>query len=1029
MDKPFPIVGVGASAGGVEALEYLFNAMPPDPGVAFVIITHVAPQRESLLPEILARDTRMPVLIAERDQEVHPNHVYVAPAGAVLDIRKGRLGVRAGTEYRERTPIDTFFAALAEDQGEYAIGIVLSGAGSDGTLGIKAIKEHGGLTLAQAADHSGPRHASMPESAIASGLVDLAVPVETMPEQLAAYLRSFDILDKEVDKEAGAETSRKAICEILLDHTGHDFSGYKTRTFYRRIERRMQILQIPSLPAYVDRLREDPGEVNTLFRDLLIGVTNFFRDTKAFEALQQLVMPRLFEGKGPSDTIRVWVPGCATGEEVYSLAILLREQAEQSRSRAKIQVFATDIDEAALAVARAGRCPDTLLQGVSKDRLERFFTSEGTSYVVNKSIRDVCVFSSHSVLRDPPFSRMDLISCRNLLIYLNSELQTHVIPILHYALKPNGFLFLGTSENVTQHGDLFSSIDKKSRIFQRRGDDAAMPHVPALFRRPAVAGGGLAESKEPTGRSVRQSMEARVLEHYSPAHVVVSREGDVINYSGGTGKYLEAPAGRPSRALMAVARKGLRQPLRSALQEAVESQRTAVRDNVELESAGKSERVRITVEPLRGDGNESLYLVVFGDLRLRALEERPARPRKGKARDGNLEQLERELRETRERLQSMAEEYETAIEELKSSNEEMVSVNEELQSTNEELETSKEELQAVNEELQTVNHELTVKIDELDRANSDLKNLYESTDIATVFLDRELIVRSFTPAVTRIFNLIPGDRGRPLTDIFHHLDYAELPQDIQQIFGVRQPFERRVNRRDGAAHYIVRALPYWTGSGKVEGAVLTFSDVTGLAQAEEQQRVLVAELNHRVKNMLTVIASIATQTLKRSDDVEAAREAFLDRLHAMARSYELVSRDQWGDVSLLDVVRQETEPYRTGRDDRVVIEGPAVSLNPKLALPLGMIIHELGTNSAKYGSLSVAGGSLDISWAVERRSGDTLVLDWIERGGPSVDKSPRHGFGLTLIEREVSHGLGGKAKIEFEDTGLRVNLRIPLDSQ
>jgi len=1027
MDKPFPIVGVGASAGGVEALEYLFNAMPPDPGVAFVIITHVAPQRESLLPEILARDTRMPVLIAERDQEVHPNHVYVAPAGAVLDIRKGRLGVRAGTEHRERTPIDTFFAALAEDQGEYAIGIVLSGAGSDGTLGIKAIKEHGGLTLAQAADHSGPRHASMPESAIASGLVDLAVPVETMPEQLAAYLRSFDILDKEVDKEAGAETSRKAICEILLDHTGHDFSGYKTRTFYRRIERRMQILQIPSLPAYVDRLREDPGEVNTLFRDLLIGVTNFFRDTKAFEALQQLVMPRLFEGKGPSDTIRVWVPGCATGEEVYSLAILLREQAEQSRSRAKIQVFATDIDEAALAVARAGRYPDTLLQGVSKDRLERFFTSEGTSYVVNKSIRDVCVFSSHSVLRDPPFSRMDLISCRNLLIYLNSELQTHVIPILHYALKPNGFLFLGTSENVTQHGDLFSSIDKKSRIFQRRGDDAAMPHVPALFRRPAVAGGGLAESKEPTGRSVRQSMEARVLEHYSPAHVVVSREGDVINYSGGTGKYLEAPAGRPSRALMAVARKGLRQPLRSALQEAVESQRTAVRDNVELESAGKSERVRIT--PRRGDGNESLYLVVFGDLRLRALEERPARPRKGKARDGNLEQLERELRETRERLQSMAEEYETAIEELKSSNEEMVSVNEELQSTNEELETSKEELQAVNEELQTVNHELTVKIDELDRANSDLKNLYESTDIATVFLDRELIVRSFTPAVTRIFNLIPGDRGRPLTDIFHHLDYAELPQDIQQIFGVRQPFERRVNRRDGAAHYIVRALPYWTGSGKVEGAVLTFSDVTGLAQAEEQQRVLVAELNHRVKNMLTVIASIATQTLKRSDDVEAAREAFLDRLHAMARSYELVSRDQWGDVSLLDVVRQETEPYRTGRDDRVVIEGPAVSLNPKLALPLGMIIHELGTNSAKYGSLSVAGGSLDISWAVERRSGDTLVLDWIERGGPSVDKSPRHGFGLTLIEREVSHGLGGKAKIEFEDTGLRVNLRIPLDSQ
>ena len=829
MDRPFPIVGVGASAGGVEALEYLFKAMPPEPGMAFVIVTHLAPKRESMLPEILARDTHMPVLIAENDQIVRPNRVYVAPADAVLDITKGRLGVRAVGDGRERTPIDSFFAALAEDQGEYAIGIVLSGAGSDGTLGIKAIKEHGGLTLAQATDHSGPRHSSMPESAIASGLVDLAVPVETMPAQLAGYVRSFDILDKEVDKDDGAETTRNEICAILLDQTGHDFSGYKTRTFYRRIERRMQVLQVPSLEAYADRLRQDAGEVNTLFRDLLIGVTNFFRDTKAFEALEQMVMPRLFEGKGPSDTIRVWVPGCATGEEVYSLAIMLREQTEQSRSRVKVQIFATDIDEAALGVARAGRYPDTLLQGVSKERLERFFISEGTSYVINKPIRDMCVFSSHSVVRDPPFSRMDLISCRNLLIYLNSELQNHVIPIFHYALKPNGFLFLGTSENISQHGDLFTSIDKKNRVFQRRGDGAAMPHLPILLRRHG-AGGGLAESSEPTGRSLRQSVETRVLERYAPAHVVVTREGDVINYSAGTGKYLEPPPGRPSRALMAMARKGLRLPLRSALHEAVESQRMAVRDNVELEGGHRTEFIRITVEPLREDDNETLYLVVFSDLRAVAVpEEPPAKQRKGKARDANFEQLERELRETRERLQSMAEEYETAIEELKSSNEEMVSVNEELQSTNEELETSKEELQSVNEELQTVNHELTVKIDELDRANSDLKNLYEATEIATIFLDRELIIRSFTPAVTRIFNLIPSDRGRPLTDIAHNLDYAELSQDIQQLFGTRQPIERRVNRRDGDAHYIVRALPYWTGASKVEGAVLTFNDVTSLA--------------------------------------------------------------------------------------------------------------------------------------------------------------------------------------------------------
>jgi two-component system CheB/CheR fusion protein len=1030
MDKPFPIVGVGASAGGVEALEYLFKAMPADPGMAFVIVTHQAPGRESMLPEILAHDTRMPVLVAQHDGLVRRDHIYVAPADGVLQIEKGRLRLRPITDGRERTPIDSFFAALANDQGEYAIGIVLSGAGSDGTLGIKAIKEHGGLTLAQTTDHSGPRHASMPDSAIASGLVDLAVPVETMPEQLIAYVRSFDILEKDGAKGERGEATRKAICAVLLDRTGHDFSGYKTPAFYRRIERRMQVLQIPSLAAYADRLRQDPGEVDTLFRDLLIGVTNFFRDTKAFEALEQLVMPRLFEGKDPSNIIRVWVPGCATGEEVYSLAIMLREQSEKSRSRMKIQIFATDIDEAALAVARTGRYPDTLLQGVSKERLERFFGSEGTSYIINKPIRDMCVFSSHSVVRDPPFSRMDLISCRNLLIYLNSELQSNVIPIFHYALKPNGFLFLGTSENISQHGDLFTSLDKKNRVFQRREDGAAIPHLPLVFRRHGVGGGGggLAESKKPPAGSLRQSIEARVLERYAPAHVVVTHEGDVINYSAGTGKYLEAPPGRPSRALMAMTRKGLRLPLRSALHEAIESQRTAVRDNVELEGDDKSELVRIAVEPLREDDNETLYLVVFGDLRAAAARQKRPAKRKGKARDANLEQLESELRETRERLQSMAEEYEAAIQELKSSNEEMVSVNEELQSTNEELETSKEELQSVNEELHTVNHELTVKIEELDHANSDLRNLYESTQIATVFLDRDMIIRSFTPAVTHVFNLIPSDRGRPLTDIAHQLDYAELPQDIRQVFGARQPLERRVSRRDGAAHYIMRALPYSTGSGNIEGAVLTFSDVTSLAQAEEQLRVLVAELNHRVKNMLTVIVSIATQTLKNSTDAKTFAKTFLDRLHAMARSHDLLSRDQWTDVSLLDVVRQEIEPYRIGRDDRVVIDGPAVSLTPKVALSLGMIIHELGTNSLKYGSLSAADGSLEVSWATERRSGNSLVLDWIERGGPLVGKQPQHGFGLSLIEREVSHGLGGKARIEFEERGLRVNLRIPLDA-
>ncbi|TMJ31955.1 MAG: chemotaxis protein CheR [Alphaproteobacteria bacterium] len=841
MDAPFPIIGVGASAGGVEALESLFRNMPPDLGAGFVIITHLAPGRESMLPEILARDTRMPVLIAENEQPVRRDHIYVAPLDTVLEIQKGRLRVRV-VDTRERTPIDVFFAGLAEDQKAYAIGIVLSGSGSDGTLGIKAIKEHGGLTLAQAADGgSGPRHSSMPETAIASGLVDVAVAVEVMPERLLAYVRNFGILDKATQDGDHAEEARKAICGILLDQTGHDFSSYKTRTFYRRIERRMQVLQIPSLEAYASRLRTDPSEASTLFRDLLIGVTNFFRDTKAFEALEKLVVPHLFEKKGAQNTIRVWVPGCATGEEVYSLAVLLREQSEKSRSRVKVQIFATDIDESALAVARAGRYPANQLGAVSKERLARFFTAEGSTYVINKGIRDLCVFSSHSVVRDPPFSHMDLISCRNLLIYLNSELQSEVIPVFHYALRPNGFLFLGSSENLTRHADLFTALDKKNRVFQRRDDGPSkLNHLPALFKRHGLSAGE--RYREPVGRSLRQTIESRVLERYVPPHVVANREGDVIYYSGGTGSYLEAPPGRPNRSLIAMARKGLRLPLRSALHEAIEKGRTATRDAVALEGDEHTDFVKLTVEPMREDEGETLYLVVFTEIRAPAAqEETSAEGRKRGAPDPSLGHLERELRDLRERFQSMAEEYETAIEELKSSNEEMVSVNEELQSTNEELETSKEELQSVNEELQTVNHELTVKIDELDRANSDLKNLYDSTDIATIFLDRDLMVRSFTPAVTRIFNLIRSDRGRPLTDIAHQLKYAQLAEDVQQMFATQQRVERRVDRSDGSAHYMVRVLPYRTSADKIEGAVLTFTDVSDLVRSQEQHRVLVAE--------------------------------------------------------------------------------------------------------------------------------------------------------------------------------------------
>jgi two-component system CheB/CheR fusion protein len=477
-----------------------------------------------------------------------------------------------------------------------------------------------------------------------------------------------------------------------------------------------------------------------------------------------------------------------------------------------------------------------------------------------------------------------------------------------------------------------------------------------------------------------------------------------------------------------MARKGLRLPLRSALQEAVDKERTAVRESVGVEFEHHTQLARITVEPMREDGSETLYLVVFNELSASAAHEPPpAKARKRRERDPGVDQNESELRETRERLQSMAEEYETAIEELKSSNEEMASVNEELQSANEELETSKEELQSVNEELQTVNQELTLKIDELDHANGDLRNLYDATDIATVFLDRDLVIRNFTPAVTRIFNLLPGDHGRPLTDIVHHLGYTELAEDIQRIFETQEAFERRVERRDGGAHYIMRALPYRTGRGKIEGAILTFIEVTSLARAEEHQRTLVAELNHRVKNMLTVIVSLATLTLKGSTSPATFAKTFLDRLHAMARSYDLISRDQWKDVSFLELVRETIAPYLIENENRVVLEGPAISLKPKMALSLGMVIHELATNAVKYGCLSEPTGSLAIRWTVERRSRTCLMVDWRERAGPAVNESRRRGFGLNLIEREITNNLGGEIRMHFESDGLRVEMEIPLD--
>jgi two-component system, chemotaxis family, CheB/CheR fusion protein len=1028
-NPPFPIVGVGASAGGVEALEGFFRGMPPQPGMAFVVVTHMPRGYETTLPEILGRYTEMPVTNAHKDEAIEPNHVYVCPSDHVLTVRHDRLHLEPRGSEIHRTPIDVFLSSLAQEHGEYAVGVVLSGGGSDGTLGIKAIKEHGGLTLAQGTDASGPRQSSMPEAAIATGLVDLVIPVEAMGARLVSFAERnrgphADAREDQAIADDVAET-QKTIAAILKDQVGHDFSGYKQKTFMRRVRRRMDIVQMTDLAGYVERLRREPDEVTLLFRDLLIGVTNFFRDNDAFEALESLVIPRVFQGKGAADTVRIWVPGCATGEEVYSIAMLVREHMDTLRGPPKIQIFATDIDEPALNIARAGRYPRPLVQHIKPARLERFFVRDDATYIVAKGIRDLCIFSAHSVIRDPPFSRIDLISCRNLLIYLGAGFQARVIPIFHFALKPGGFLFLGTSENISQHADLFQRVDGKQRLFQRRDHVVSPLQFPAFTPGARFPASGTEERHDPGGTaSLRRAVETRVLEQFAPAHVVVNREGDIVHYSARTGKYLEPAAGMPSRQLLAAARMGLRLELRAALQEAIETRRAAVRDPILISFDDRMQAIRLTVEPLRDHETDPLFLVLFTDLGApEAPSEAAARHAAGEA---NTEQLERELRDTRERLQSTIEEYETALEELKAANEEMVSVNEELQSANEELETSKEEMQSINEELQTVNAELNGKVEEVDRAHADLRNLFESTQIGAVFLDDQLVIRSFTPAIAPIFNLISTDRGRPLTDIVSHIENGDLRREIRVVLERGETIERRVRQAESNTHYLMRILPYRGRNNAIDGVVLTFVDVTGLVAAEAQQRAMVEELNHRVRNMLAVVSAMAHQTIATSASPKAFLDAFTARIQAMARTYGLVSRDRWSEVALNEVFATALAPYQAKEHDRVHIDGPAIALRPAAALALGMVAHELATNAVKYGALSNAKGEVSVSWALETRSGEQLVIHWTESGGPATKKKVERGFGSRLIEMELKT-LRGTAKIEYASSGVRAVLSMPAD--
>jgi len=848
----FPIVGIGASAGGLAAFEAFFSGMPvdTDPDMAFVLVQHLAPDHKSILTDLIRRYTRMQVSEVEDGMVVQPNCAYIIPPNRDMAFLHGALQLlEPGAPRGQRLPIDYFFRSLAQDQRERAIGIVLSGTGSDGTLGVRAIKGEGGMIMAQNPEST--EYDGMPRSAIATGLVDYELPPAEMPTQLIAYAtHAFGKLPRTlpVSSLTADEQALKRVFILLRSQVGHDFSQYKPSSIRRRIERRMAVHQIETLNHYIKYLQQTPPEVEALFRDLLIGVTHFFRDPDAFQALEQQAIPQLFVGKPTDAMIRVWSLGCSTGEEAYSLAILLAEQQEALKQRFRVQVFATDIDSQAIATARIGLYPASIAADLTPERLARFFTAEpgGGAYRIHKSIRDLLVFSEQNVIRDPPFSKLDLISCRNLLIYLNGDLQKKLIPLFHYALNPGGALFLGTSETVGEFTELFAVQDRKQKLYRRKDDVAGarpvvmghfLPPITLLDERLApVASRGL-----PGKLPLRELTEQALLQQVAPAAALVDGSGDILYLHGRTGRYLEPTPGEAGvNNILKMARDGLRRDLTTALHRVAETREVVHCTDLRVKTNGDFATVHLTLRPVEpASAIPRLYLVILEEASAAMPEalspDVPFGPEPTEG-DTRITALQHELRAKEEYLQTTQEELETANEELKSANEEMQSVNEELQSTNEELETSKEELQSVNEELSTVNAELQTKVVSLSQANNDLNNLLAGTGIATVFVDLKLRILRFTPAATRIINLILSDVSRPVAHVVSNLvGYDQLVTDTQAVLDSLIPQQREVQTTAGR-WYTLRIQPYRTLDNMIEGAVITFVDITETVQTREALR-------------------------------------------------------------------------------------------------------------------------------------------------------------------------------------------------
>jgi two-component system, chemotaxis family, CheB/CheR fusion protein len=907
----FPIVGVGASAGGLEAFTQMLGALPVDTGMAFVLVQHLAPTRASLLAEILSRATAMPVTEVHDEPRVEPNRVYVIPPDRDMVISQGVLQLLPRKEARgQHRPIDFFLRSLAEDQKHRAIGVILSGTATDGTLGLEEIKAEGGITFAQ---DDTAQQSSMPRSAVASGCVDFVLPPGEIAAEIGRIARHPYVAPAAPARgkaPAGAPHPGK-ILELLRKATGVDFSLYKANTLERRISRRMVLLKMEGFQEYARFLGKNPGEVEALYQDILINVTSFFRNPETFAALKAEVLPRLFKDRSPKEPLRIWVPGCSTGEEAYSLAIACAELAEASGSGLPVQVFATDLNGAGIDKARAGVYSKNIAHDVSPERLRSFFAEVDGSYRISKTIRDMCVFARHNVLTDPPFSQIDLISCRNLLIYLEPGLQERVVPLLHYALKPAGFLLLGGSETIGSYRDLFEAEDAKHKIYAKK---------PGTMHRVILGpGGGLYRGREELGRrsdpsrqtgaasDVQKEADRILLTRYVPPSVLVNADLEIVQFRGDTGPYLTPAPGKASLNLLRMTRGSLMVTLRAVINRA-EQEGVAVREEaVRVESDGGAREVNLEVVPVKASpAGEGGFLVLFEEPTPTALPPgkkgrgkatRPRAAAPGDAAERENARLTQELAATREYLQTVIEQQEAANEELQSANEEVQSANEELQSINEELETSKEEIQSSNEELATVNDELQHRNLELNQLNDDLVNLLGSVEMPIVMLGQDLRIRRYTPMAGKIFDLIPTDVGRPIGDIKLNIGVADLELLLAKVIDTVTIVEREVRDRQGRWHSL-RIRPYKTLENKIDGAVIVLVDVDTLRRAREYAESIVATVR---EPLLVMDADLRVQTASRSfyDTFQLTREETEGRL-----LYELGDGRPWDIPELRRLLEQ-----------------------------------------------------------------------------------------------------------------------------